>query len=277
MKEFEWHIKTILETKITEGKRALIVEGKTDELVFTQLLKKVDPQWETNWVLAEVGGKRNVVEILSKQSDWLGIVDRDEWDDARLSQRQQQLPNLLVLPRFCIENYLVVPSELLHGLPLKQRTKLPRESEEAIGAIASSITAALDSWIHFGAAWAIINPLWDELRLLGFNRDLLDPQQVITEQGFLTHCQRWYEHLDPALLLQRYQNKLSEIRQLSVDDQLRTIVHGKKFYKDVVTPVFMQLLAIQKAISVDVWFREMPVPADLAFVWQRMDLTPEDN
>ena len=30
MKEFEWHIKTILETKITEGKRALIVEGKTD-------------------------------------------------------------------------------------------------------------------------------------------------------------------------------------------------------------------------------------------------------
>lgn len=277
MKEFEWHIKTILETKITEGKRALIVEGKTDELVFTQLLKKVDPQWETNWVLAEVGGKRNVVEILSKQSDWLGIVDRDEWDDAQLSQRQQQLPNLLVLPRFCIENYLVVPSELLHGLPLKQRTKLPRESEEAIGAIASSITAALDSWIHFGAAWAIINPLWDELRLLGFNRDLLDPQQVITEQGFLTHCQRWYEHLDPALLLQRYQNKLSEIRQLSVDDQLRTIVHGKKFYKDVVTPVFMQLLAIQKAISVDVWFREMPVPADLAFVWQRMDLTPEDN
>jgi len=277
MKEFEWHIKTILETKITEGKRALIVEGKTDELVFTQLLKKVDPQWETNWVLAEVGGKRNVVEILSKQSDWLGIVDRDEWDDALLSQRQQQLPNLLVLPRFCIENYLVVPSELLHGLPLKQRTKLPRESEEAVGAIASSITAALDSWIQFGAAWAIINPLWDELRLLGFNRDLLDPQQVITEQGFLTHCQRWYEHLDPALLLQRYQNKLSEIRQLSVDDQLRTIVHGKKFYKDVVTPVFMQLLAIQKAISVDVWFREMPVPADLAFVWQRMDLTPEDN
>ncbi|WP_320733598.1 DUF4435 domain-containing protein [Enterobacter roggenkampii] len=277
MKEFEWHIKTILETKITEGKRALIVEGKTDELVFTQLLKKVDPQWETKWVLAEVGGKRNVVEILSKQPTWLGIVDRDEWDDAQLSQRQQQLPNLLVLPRFCIENYLVVPSELLHGLPLKQRTKLPRESEEAIGAIASSITAALDSWIQFGAAWAIINPLWDELRLLGFNRDLLDPQQVITEPGFWAHCERWHAHLDPAVLLQRYQSKLAEIRDLPVDEQLRTIVHGKKFYKAVVTPAFMQLLAITKAISVDVWFREMPVPRDLDFIWLEMNLTPEDN
>nr|WP_128860612.1 DUF4435 domain-containing protein [Shigella sp. FC1967] len=124
MREFEWHIKTILETKITEGKRALIVEGKTDELVFTQLLKKVDPQWETKWVLSEVGGKRNVVDILSKQPTWLGIVDRDEWDNAQLSQRQQQLPNLLVLPRFCIENYLTVPRELWHCLPQKQKAKL---------------------------------------------------------------------------------------------------------------------------------------------------------
>jgi hypothetical protein len=32
-----------------------------------------------------------------------------------------------------------------------------------------------------------------------------------------------------------------------------------------------------KAISVDDLFREMPVPADLAFVWQRMDLNPEEN
>ncbi|MCN5345819.1 hypothetical protein [Escherichia coli] len=184
MKEFEWHIKTILETKITEGKRALVVEGKTDELVFTQLLKKVAPQWETRWVLAEVGGKRNVIEILSKQPTWLGIVDRDEWDNAQLNHRQQQLPNLLVLPRFCIENYLVVPSELLPGLPPKQRAKLPGESAAAIEAITSSITANLESWIQFGTAWAIINPLWDELRSLGFNRDLLDPQQVITEPGF---------------------------------------------------------------------------------------------
>ncbi|WP_163363283.1 MULTISPECIES: DUF4435 domain-containing protein [Enterobacteriaceae] len=277
MKEFEWHIKTILETKITEGKRALVVEGKTDELVFTQLLKKVDPQWETRWVLAEVGGKRNVIEILSKQPTWLGIVDRDEWDNAQLNHRQQQLPNLLVLPRFCIENYLVVPSELLPGLPPKQRAKLPGESAAAIEAITSSITANLESWIQFGTAWAIINPLWDELRLLGFNRDLLDPQQVITEPGFLAHCERWHTHLDPAVLLQRYQSKLAEIRDLPVDEQLRTIVHGKKFYKAVVTPAFMQLLAITKAISVDVWFREMPVPRDLDFIWLEMNLTPEDN
>ena len=277
MKEFEWHIKTILETKITEGKRALVVEGKTDELVFTQLLKKVAPQWETRWVLAEVGGKRNVIEILSKQPTWLGIVDRDEWDNAQLNHRQQQLPNLLVLPRFCIENYLVVPSELLPGLPPKQRAKLPGESAAAIEAITSSITANLESWIQFGTAWAIINPLWDELRSLGFNRDLLDPQQVITEPGFLAHCERWHAHLDPVVLLQRYQSKLAEIRDLPVDEQLRTIVHGKKFYKAVVTPAFMRLLTMPKAISVDVWFREMPVPADLDFIWHEMNLPVEEN
>ncbi|MEG0279491.1 MAG: hypothetical protein RR510_07800 [Morganella sp. (in: enterobacteria)] len=277
MKEFEWHIKTILDEKIRDGKRALIVEGKTDEIVFTQFLKKVDPKWETNWVLAEVGGKRNVVDILAEQPTWLGIVDRDEWDNAQISQRQQQLRNLLVLPRFCIENYLVVPSELWLGLPPKQKANLPTEREAAIQAITALITTNLESWIQFGAAWAIINPLWDELRSLGFNRDLLDPQQVVTEQGFLTHCQRWHAHLEPMGLLERYQHKLAEIRVLTVDEQLRTIIHGKKFYNTVVMPAFRQLLALRSAISVDVWLREMPVPADLDFIWHEMNLPVEEN
>ncbi|ENF1916038.1 MULTISPECIES: DUF4435 domain-containing protein [Enterobacteriaceae] len=277
MREFEWHIKAILETKITEDKRALIVEGKTDELVFTQLLKKVDPQWETNWVLAEVGGKRNVVEILSKQPTWLGIVDRDEWDNAQLNQRQQQLPNLLVLPRFCIENYLTVPGELWHCLPQKQRAKLPEGRDAAVQSIAALITENLERWVQFGALWAIINPLWDELRLLGFNRDLLDPELVLDEQGFRAQCAIWHSHLEPQGLWQRYQDKLAAIQAQNNDENLRTIVHGKKFFKAVVTPAFRQLFAIQSAISVEDLFRQMPVPADLAFVWQRMDLTPEDN
>lgn len=277
MKEFEWHIKTIFETKITEGKRALIVEGKTDELVFTQLLKKVDPQWETRWVLAEVGGKRNVVDILAAQPTWLGIVDRDEWDNAQLSQRQQQLPNLLVLPRFCIENYVVVPSELWHCLPHKQKAKLPDEREAAILSIATPITENLERWVQFGALWAIINPLWDELWSLGFNRDLLDPELVVDEQGFRAQCASWHHHLEPQGLWQRYQDKLAAIQAQTNDENLRTIVHGKKFFKAVVTPAFRQLFAIKSTISVEDLFREMPVPADLAFVWQRMDLALEDN
>jgi len=277
MKEFEWHIKIIIETKITEGKRALIVEGKTDELVFTQLLKKVDPQWETRWVLAEVGGKRNVVEILSKQPTWLGIVDRDEWDNAQLSQRQQQLPNLLVLPRFCIENYLTVPDELWHCLPQKQKAKLPEGRGAAIQSITVPIAENLERWVQFGALWAIINPLWDELLLLGFNRDLLDPELVVDEQRFRAQCANWHSHLEPQGLWQRYQEKLTAIQAQTNDENLRTIVHGKKFFKAVVTPAFRELFAIQSAISVEDLFREMPVPADLAFVWQRMDLTPEEN
>lgn len=274
MKEFEWHIKTLLETKITEGKTALIVEGKTDERVFTQFLKKVDSQWETRWVLAEVGGKRNVVDILAAQPMWLGIVDRDEWDNAQLSQRQQQLPNLLVLPRFCIENYVVVPSELWHCLPQKQKAMLPDEREAAILSIATPITENLERWVQFGALWAIINPLWDELRSLGFNRELLDPELVADEQGFRARCARWHSHLEPQGLWQKYQNKLTEIQAQPVDEQLRTFVHGKKFFKAVVSPVFRQLFAIQSAISVEELFRKMLVPADLNFIWQRMNLRP---
>lgn len=71
--------------------------------------------------------------------------------------------------------------------------------------------------------------------------------------------------------------KCSNQSPIRIDEQLRTIVHGKKFYKAIVPPAFMRLLTIPKAISVDVWFREMPEPADLDFIWHEMNLPVEEN
>lgn len=118
------------------GKRALLVEGTDDVSLFGILLtRKLGAGWETGWVLAYTGKKEFVVDILAQENDWLGIVDRDEWTDEVITEKQRELTNLFVLPRFCIENYAIDPDELWEALPLNQVSVLPEKDQ-------------LHRWIH---------------------------------------------------------------------------------------------------------------------------------
>ncbi|WP_086487034.1 DUF4435 domain-containing protein [Thioflexithrix psekupsensis] len=81
-------------------RKALIVEGDYDLRAFEILLSKINQSWRTHWVVAEAGKKQAVLDILKEESDWLGIIDRDEWDEEKISSLAQA--NLLVLPRYCI-------------------------------------------------------------------------------------------------------------------------------------------------------------------------------
>ncbi|MFM5614538.1 hypothetical protein ACET7O_01000 [Aeromonas veronii] len=274
MREAEWHIKKIKEGQITNNKNALIVEGKTDLIAFTIFLTSIDPLWQEQWVLAEVGGKRNVVEILTKEPMWLGIVDRDEWDDSQITRKQEALPNLMILPRFCIENYLVIPEEIWSSLPEK-RKRIFETKDIAIGQIRGGITDNIDRWVQFSALWAIVSPLWDELKNRGFNRSLLALEVVNSEAEIRAKFSEWHVQLEPEVIWQRYQNKYNEIRTLELDKILRIHVHGKKFFQQVVTPTLTQLLNIQSAVSAKDLFQTMQVPADLAFVWARMNLNQQ--
>lgn len=271
MREADWHIKSIKEERITNNKRALIVEGKTDFMVFTLFLTRINPKWQDQWVLAEVGGKRNVVEILAKEPTWLGIVDRDEWDDSQITRNQTELPNLMILPRFCIENYLVIPEELWHSLPEKRKSIFATQ-ELAIQSISEEITENLERWVQFGALWAIVSPLWDELKNSGFNRGLLALELVDNEEEIRAQFSRWHSQLEPEVTWLRYQRKYDEIKTLDINERLKTYVHGKKFFQQVVTPALTQLLHIRGAVSANELFKLMPVPADLNLIWVRMSL-----
>lgn len=93
----------------TQEKQAFLVEGLEDKDAFRILLERFLPDWEQRWGIAEAGNKRQLLELLRLEPDWLGLVDRDEWDQAAIDERTAAQPNPLVLPRFCLENYLINP------------------------------------------------------------------------------------------------------------------------------------------------------------------------
>ncbi|MDD9218455.1 hypothetical protein [Enterobacter kobei] len=268
-------IQNIKQEKIsTSGRSVLLVEGPDDVLAFSNFLQKTNANWELSWILESAGNKRNVLEILRREPDWLGIVDRDEWDDARIQQITDEYQNAIVLPRFCIESYLVVPTELWRAIPENMRTAVAGGEQGFI----QRLTQNQDKWLSHAALWAVINPLWEGLRALGFKEALLEPAIANDLEQIADKLQDWHNYLEPGQLIVQIAAKKEELSSLDFSELLRFFVHGKHFFNEVVHQEFCQsfgtVSASKRKTNI---FSTLSVPDDLTDIWQRMNLIPEDN
>jgi hypothetical protein len=100
----------------------------------------------------------------------LGLIDHDEWPAVWIKQEQNALPNLLILPRFCMENYLICPDELWGALSKKQQAKIVG----GLPQLQAHILSNKNEWIRHGVLWSIINLLWEGIINIGFKNALLD-------------------------------------------------------------------------------------------------------
>ncbi|WP_338799189.1 DUF4435 domain-containing protein [Pseudomonas monteilii] len=270
MSKLETRIREIKERQVgNSSKRVLLLEGGDDVQAFDVFLRKAHPDFERSWVLAQAGKKQNVIDILAQEPDWLGLVDRDEWSDEKIAEITQTTENLLFLPRYCIENYLILPRELWNALPEKQQNKITGGFPQ----LEQVVMQDLDRWVSHGVLWSIVNPLWEGLRSLGFKEKLLDPAISFDHGEILKVLAEWHQFLEPNHIIQRFRDKLEMVVKLSPTEKLSRHVHGKKFYEAVIDTSLNRLLGQrsaddrQKAI-----IRFMSVPDDLDCVWARMGL-----
>ncbi|MGI9283095.1 MAG: hypothetical protein ACR2PX_26155 [Endozoicomonas sp.] len=252
------------------GHRVLLVEGPDDVDAFSAwLTRSFEAVWENQWVVTYAGKKTLVLEILEQRPEWLGVVDRDEWSNEGIAEREQRHTNLMILPRYCIENYLIVPQELWDALPPVQQEKVQGGYET----FEQKITSDLERWVKHGSLWAAVNPLWEGLRALGFKEALLAPEIVENDQVVRQKLEEWHSFLEPGSIYQNYQQKLNAAKTLEPSDQLRRCVHGKKFYDTVVNSVLNDLLGqMQSSERQRAILRKLAVPEDLQPLWQRMEL-----
>lgn len=232
-------IQKIKEERIgATSKVALIFEGLDDVIFYSEMLTKWHTDWESKFCIAEAGGKKNVVDILTREPGWFGIVDRDEWNDAAVEEQQATHSKLWISPRFCVENYLIVPQELWAAFPQLQRDKIPAGEQH----LRNTLLTDIDRWIAHGVLWSVINPLWEGLRSRGFKEDLLVPDVALDNNQIRQKLNEWHQFLDPEQIIARYNSTLKRVRTLSQDEQLMRWVHGKSFYETVVNPALNTLL-----------------------------------
>lgn len=264
----------ILQTLIGKtGIRILVVEGEDDVDFFKALLDEVARgQWAVRWDVSHANGKKNVLKIIDDQPDWLGIVDRDEWSDSAVTAIESDSVHqgrLFVLPRYCMESYFIDPDEIWATLPAMQQASV----QGGKGALDVALTASLAQWVRHGALWRAVNPLWEGLSAIGFKDDLLDLQAAQNDQTISTKLGDWHAYLDPVRIFREFQAHLQTAVSESRGVQLRRWVHGKRYFSGNVAPVLSQFLGQKGA---DEWLldlrRTLPLPADLAFLWARMQL-----
>ncbi|MDP2828192.1 MAG: hypothetical protein Q8O37_06260 [Sulfuricellaceae bacterium] len=270
MSKAEQRISKIRDTQIgATAKKVLLVEGSDDVSAFRQLLNRRVPDWESRWALAEAGNKRQALDMAPLVLDWLVLVDRDEWSANEVKEFQQQHANLFVLPRFCLESYLVDPAELWEALPPKQQEKIPTGAS----GIETEVLASLADWRRHAALWHVINPLWSGLRALGFKEGLLQTQKIPNDAELERTLKSWSEFVDHKRILDEVHVAIGNMNAQTATDFLHLSLYAKDFYPQVVHPALDRLLGrkseAERRIAL---FRTLPIPADIDPLWKRMGL-----
>jgi len=250
-------------------KQAFLVEGADDKEAFRILLEHFVPGWEKRWVIAEAGNKRQLLELLALEPDWLGLVDRDEWDRAAIEERIAEQPNLMVLPRFCLENYLINPSELWQALPPIRQAEVGGGEK----ALQDEIERELPQYRRHGVLWKVVTPLWSGLRALGFKEALASKESLATAQNdaeIQRILKKWDALLDPDRIFTDFQTQLTDAEAATLDEQYSRWVHGKIYWRHVVNPVMNRLLgqmaAGERRKKI---LRKLPQPDDLQPILER--------
>lgn len=252
-----------------QDKKVFLLEGSDDEEAFRILLGRFQPDWESRWAIGVAGKKDHVVKLLTLEPLWIGLVDRDEWDESMVATMTQNHPNLQVLPRFTLENYLINPDELWQALPPDRQASLGKQST-----LKSAIQTHLTPYLRHGALWKVVTPLWSGLRSLGFKEALASEKSIVTAQddGEIQRIlQAWDTLLDPHRLFSEFQTHVQRAQGTPLREQYATGVHGKFFWQNIVNPALNQLLGQMPAEDRRrKIFQKLQLPADLQPILDRL-------
>ncbi|MDR3050558.1 MAG: DUF4435 domain-containing protein [Oscillospiraceae bacterium] len=247
----------------TPGKRVLLVEGTGDVDFLTWMLDKppldgANPH--ARWVIGAAGGKDSVLRMLARQPDWTGLVDRDAWGEEDIAQAQARTPNLRLLPRYCIENYLIDPDAFT---ALARSAQNPAQKE----ALLRTQRQAQDQWpqaVRHGSLWRAVQPLQDALQDMGFNGALL--RFRLPDDGAVRKTlDDWGTLLNADTVFGHYEALQAHAQAMPARQALRTWVHGKLFWRHVVFPALGDALGVESEAALRrLVFRRMPLPQDIA-------------
>lgn len=240
------------------SKKVLVVEGAYDTAFLTLMLDK--PPFRSKnllakYVIIDAGGKDAVFKALAAHKEYLGLVDRDAWTDKECERKKRQVPSLFILPRFCIENFIICPDELRQAFPEPDGFK--------------DIDDAIQTGIRHGCLWRAAQPLYDQLMQSGFNKQLLafPPPD---DEGIAELVARWQGILSESNITGRMEAELKACGDADEGTLLRTFVHGKAFWKGVVEEKIAARFpdVSGERLKIEV-FKKMAVPKDLeAFLWE---------
>lgn len=217
-------------TQASAERKLLIVEGDDDKRVVEQLLEAVTPFWMTKVHVGAAGGRDKVLSKLKDNPEWYGLVDRDVWDDAQVTNQKATLPNLEVTRGWCIENHFCHPADLESALSLAQ------------GTIEAEVDRVLDGWVGYGAIWWTLQRVREDIAARlppsTLGHPIHDPCDLDQDARALRQGLQGYQALFSTrtvdTLIADIRARKSEMDALPVRDRIEQSLHGKRLFKEVI-------------------------------------------
>lgn len=249
------------------SKKAVLVEGEGDKVAYDFLFTKKYNNYDKYLLLQEAGGKDKVIKELEQSPDFIGIIDKDEWSEMAITEKKKKLPNLIVIPRYCMESYLIDPEEIWEALPPI------RQKEVNYDEFRNAILENLENWTKHAALWHAVLPLYHILKKSGFNEILLNHTDIIKNEKFIKEkLNEWHRILNPDEIYKQYLDLFSKINALSLQEKLHHWIHGKKFWEQHVAKKLIFFFG-QKEITEyakELW-KYHEIPGDWEEIWPKIE------
>ena len=246
--------------------KAILVEGSTDKAAFTHFFDKKRENWNSQFEIIIMGNKNKVCGKLQDPEVAFGIVDKDTWDEEQIAKFERNNGGkLCVLPRYCLENYLVLPDEIWEALSANQKRTITSDNLLDLESISQNIMG----WKKHAAMWKTIAPLRSQLFNSHFENALL-PKTIaldFSDDYVKQQLQVWSDILDPETIFSTFQEESESFRTMDNRAFLKTFVHGKHFYHQEVKPLLHRLVGNFKENDL---FRRLTPPEDLNFIFNRL-------
>jgi hypothetical protein len=249
--------------KNTYGKKAVLVEGKSDfegfSLIFSRISKKIDTDFE----IVVAGNKKVVFNYASDAIVEFCIVDKDTWGLEEIEKSKgPHGDKVFILPRYCLENYIIVPEEIKVALPEGKREEIDL----------SEIFKNLEKWKIHAALWRAVTPLWSGLVSLNFNQALLPKtSEIPTEDAIRRKLKEWNSVLDIDKTLERFKQEKEWFSTMNDVEFIKTHVHGKHFFDSEVFPIVSKVYGQSKKEEIKKGlFQNISLPEDLTPIFDKL-------
>jgi hypothetical protein len=259
------------------GQKGLVVEDETDAIILETFLDAGEKSaywsdWRRQLVLTppdKPQGKRGVLSelrenITNPEIEVWGLIDRDDNSPQEIIQLEQEYLQLLVLPRWTIENYVIAPDEISRLFP----------QTEKITQLTELINTAIPEALRNGALWLVLSESGAHRFCRGSENGYpmaILSQIWMSDTDIETQLQAWYQKLEPAPILTELQIRLKTIEQ-DTSRYFIQYIHGKKFFNQVIISALNKIFRQQSA---DFWLKQLTsdishCPPDLIPLFKRV-------
>ena len=267
-------VQAVTSIRIASGKNTLILEGEPDRRVYQIWLGKLagsDSAALSKVDLVSLGGKNEVLNALAWFRDHgdnpdniIGLVDRDEWDQATISSRTNDLPQLRVNPyRHSLESYFCDPTEIRSAL----KAQIPELVRARLDAFVTQSRSALADRVNHWCLFAVTERLKHRLGEAQFPGVFHEQYVLPSDREVKNRLKTWSSIVKAAGIFSEFDQLRAESRLRSESERFRACVWAKPFYEQIVYGGASGLQSLRSA-SFHTWMIDLSthlkVPDDLA-------------